>query len=162
MGAKLPPRQRIDYSTSAVKKATGKQRAAPIGERNGIVVRKRMKQRNEERHAHNHAQQFGDQAAACRRMPCVRCGRAPSLALHTAPHHEPPVSLGGKDSDTVPLCFGFPGSCHDLRGEMSPERFWVDVGLDPEDAKDAVREWMKAEAAAFAARLAPVGTEGEG
>lgn len=133
---------RIDYGAldglpGAVKKGQRKQRPI-IGERNNLPIRKRLAPRNEERHAYRHGITFGAQADACRKMPCAACGMVPRKGEQSDPHHEPPVSLGGLDPDTVPLC----RACHDRRGNTTAEAFWLAVGLDPEDVKQAVRDWM--------------------
>lgn len=135
---KLAP---VDYTALGVPKGTRKKRE-PIGQQGTLKVYKRLAPRNEERHAHQHAQQFGEQAEACRAMPCAACGWTSGPGQRCDPHHEPPVSLGGLDADTVPLC----RPCHDARHATTDAAFWSAVGLDPEDAKDAVRVWMRSPA----------------
>ena len=79
----------------------------------------------------------GPQAEACRIIGvCCACGTATGCD----PHHEPPVSLGGLDKDTVPLC----RTCHDRRHATTARSFWRSVGLAAETVKEAVRDWMAA------------------
>lgn len=67
--------------------------------------------------------QFGEQASHCRESPCCVCGAPPP----SDPHHEPPRSRGGLDSDTAPLC----RSCHRRRHELgSAEAFEAETGVD--------------------------------
>lgn len=79
------------------------------------------------------AAQFGDQAERCRRLPCCVCGRYPA-----DPHHEPPLSLGGKDEDTVPLCRKCHRNRHDHAGPVIA--WWSQFDIDPEHVKRLVRE----------------------
>lgn len=63
-----------------------------------------IKPRNEPRLKKLHAEAFGEQAALCRRRPCLVRG----CRARTVPHHVRPRGMGcvhGKDSDTVPLCW---------------------------------------------------------
>lgn len=78
----------------------------------------------------------GEQAEACRMLPCCLCGaEAPSDPMHT-----PPRTQGGLDFDTIPGC----RSCHQRLDSMRHSRFWRKEGIDPQDLKDAVRSWMNA------------------
>lgn len=56
----------------------------------------------------------------------------------TEAHHEPPISHGGTDLDTVPLC----DEHHDLRHDVIGDalEFWSLHGLDWRDVVDQARE----------------------
>ena len=101
-----------------------------------LVNKERLERRREETH--------GPQHYACFELPCCACGRTGA----SVGHEEPSRSVGGKDGDAVPLCdltrlYGVPG-CHQKRMQMGPISFWREVGLDPDDVKAAVAEWLKA------------------
>lgn len=103
-----------------------------------------MKRVNKERLEERRAETHGPQHYACFELPCCACGREGA----SVGHEEPPRSVGGKDSDAVPLCdltrlHGVPG-CHQKRMQMGTLSFWREVGLDPEDVKAAIAEWVKA------------------
>jgi hypothetical protein len=78
----------------------------------------------------------GEQAEACRLLPCSLCGAAaPSDPMHT-----PPRAQGGLDCDCIPGC----RPCHDLLDSMRHSRFWRWKKINPEELKQAVRDWMNA------------------
>lgn len=77
------------------------------------------------------AEQFADQADLCRMLPCCACRTLTRQIVRSVliarsvgwygpesrvsdPHHEPPISQGGKDRDTVPLCTRHHRQRHDL------------------------------------------------
>lgn len=65
---------------------------------------------------------FGPQAKRCRERPCCVCSAMRKAQPNpTEAHHEPPLSHGGTDRDTVPLC----GSHHRQRHRMNAARFWA-------------------------------------
>lgn len=78
----------------------------------------------------------GEQAEACRLLPCCLCGADAS----SDPMHTPPRAHGGLDRDTIPGC----RRCHDELDSMRHSRFWRLKKMNPEDLKFAVREWMNA------------------
>jgi hypothetical protein len=84
------------------------------------------------------AAQFGPQAEQCRRLPCCACGGQPS-----EPHHEPPRSVGGKDEDTVPLCWYCHRLCHSWKAGRAA--WWEMVGVDPSEVKRQVRREVEVE-----------------
>jgi hypothetical protein len=146
------PRANIDYSVLGIPKPSGKKRK-PLRVTGTLRTYKPLSPRNEERHAARHEELFGEQAAACRTLPCAACGWTPGAFQQCDPHHEPPVSLGGTDRDAVPLGpsparegRGWGCGCHEKRHETTAEEFWSDVCLDPEDVKEGVREWMSSPA----------------
>lgn len=126
--SKLPPKQRMDYSGLAVGKPSRKERTPK--EQKKVPVKAVNRGRASERRA----DAFGVQAMACRRLPCVACGKdGPSEV-----HHEPPRSVGGDDRSTLSLC----RDCHQRRHNVGQVTFWADVGLDPRDLQEAIREWI--------------------
>lgn len=133
---------RTDYDELAaaggIPKAKGKRKPEQGRTASGSTLRTYapMKKVNASRRAERHEEDFGPQADACRELPCVRCGALPP----SHPHHDPPRSCGGSDRDTTPLC----APCHTLRHGLGVTSFWREVGLDPEDVKAAVAEWVKA------------------
>lgn len=130
--------RRIDYSQSAVPKPGAKAREPKRLER-----KTPMRQTNPERREQAHADAFGPQSEACRLLPCAACGYLGA----SIPHHEPAQSVGGLDADTLPLCDfkhrGRPG-CHQRRHQWGAPRFWSELGLEPQDVQQAVRDWMAA------------------
>lgn len=114
--------------------------------------RTRMPRRNEERAAKRRAECFGEQADACRTLPCCVCwpGAAAGTLLSVAsgrddmrtrllvsdPHHEPPRSCGGKDGDTVPLC----REHHDERHSIGRAAFERVHGVDLRAAAKSIRD----------------------
>jgi hypothetical protein len=110
--------------------------------------RKPLPKRNPERYAKRHAEQFGEQAALCRMLPCRACW-APACAYHlvaarfasvvfetaistTGPaiceaHHEPPRSCGGKDADTVPLCTAHHRERHNIGRRAFEAKYQIDL-----------------------------------
>jgi hypothetical protein len=100
----------------------------PLQRRTPIQRRSRVKRFNAERMGKRRVQCFGEQAQLCRRLPCCVCRRkywAMTVSTFiTCPnvqaddmchaHHEPPRSCGGKDRDTVPLCFAHHHERHSI------------------------------------------------
>jgi hypothetical protein len=79
----------------------------------------------------------GAQCEAARLIKvCCCCGQEGA----TEPHHEPPVSQGGLDTDAVPLLV----LCHRRRHDVGARKFWRDAQMDPDAAKEALRDWMNA------------------
>ncbi|HEY7770481.1 hypothetical protein, partial [Longimicrobium sp.] len=97
--------------------------------------RAKLNPRNDERAAEKRVVKFGPQADACRSLPCIGCGQDATPDCPTDPHHEPQDST---DADTVPLC----RACHTRRHAVGPVTFWAELGVDPEEIKQAVRDWM--------------------
>ncbi len=62
-----------------------------------------MKRKNAARAKQAHAEDFGRQAALCRALRCLACGREGCV-----PAHHPSRRAGGEDGDCVPLC----DACH--------------------------------------------------
>lgn len=89
-----------------------------------------MKKRNEARMAKRNAESFGEQAALCRRRPCLvpGCRNRPSV-----PHHTRTRAAGGKDDCTVPLCFDHHSFAHDHGNSALEEKHGV--SLEAEAAK---------------------------
>jgi hypothetical protein len=84
-----------------MKRSAPLRRTKPIRKRNALRLKKQK------------AVRFAEQAALCRTLPCVGCypglyilplRRDLGCANNCVPHHEPPVSCGGVDKDTVALC----------------------------------------------------------
>lgn len=121
-------------------KRTPIQRKTPLLPRPGKhqAKRKPIKKRNQARYAKLHAEQFGEQAALCRVLPCLACvGRRFEQELYEPSvwwlggavceaHHEPPRSCGGIDKDTVPLC----RKHHHERHQHGLSAFEARYGLD--------------------------------
>lgn len=78
----------------------------------------------------------GEQAEACRMLPCCICGAPPPCD----PQHTPKRSHGGLDGDTVPMCRAH----HEEADGMRHSAFWRKYRMDPQGVKDGVRAWMDA------------------
>lgn len=121
-----------------------------------------LKRRNEARAEKRRAERFGEQADACRRMPCAVCltrnaGPKPERVgdwlrgylradllegvayFQTDPHHEPTRAAGGKDKDTVPLC----REHHDERHRIGRKAFEEKHGVDLRAIAKAIHEEMR-------------------
>lgn len=86
---------------------------------------KPLRRRNHKRANAKRAQHFGPQAELCKRMQCC----VPGCSLRGTPHHEPPISKGGTDEDTVPLCFVHHiGWRHAMTRQAFERKFGVDLG----------------------------------
>lgn len=105
--------------------------------RKGLERKKGLNPVNRERREASRAETHAEQFDACTKLPCIGCGRVG----RSTGHHEPDVSIGGKDEHCVPVCWGFAGSCHDAL-HNDPLGWWREVGLDPQDVQEAVRVWM--------------------
>jgi hypothetical protein len=130
--SKLPPRGRIDYEGLPFGKPKRGDRP-----RKGLERRTRIAPVNTERQAARHEDIYGRQFKACASLPCIGCGKVG----RSTGHHEPDVSIGGRDEHTVPVCWGYAGSCHDRLHE-DPLGWWREVDLDPAVIQQAVRDWM--------------------
>ena len=138
------------------------QRKTPI-RRTGGLKRTPMKRENTERAAKRRAEAFGEQAEACRLLPCVACWATDdrlgawefvmSDALHpdrvclvfgnSDPHHEPTRAAGGKDKDTVPLCRAH----HDERHRIGRAAFEAKHGVDLRAVAKAIHDELTAQSA---------------
>ncbi len=127
-------------------------RKTPLRRTGGPKRRSRMPRRNEERAAKRRAECFGEQADACRTMPCCVCWwgmyahpdgslshreKAVEIGVFCSdPHHEPPRSCGGKDGDTVPLC----REHHDERHRIGRSAFERVHGVDLRAVAKSIRD----------------------
>jgi hypothetical protein len=111
-----------------VKRSPMPARKAPLRSRT------RLAQVNRKRQAKRLAQDFGRQACLARMLPCAVCVpwddsrvEAFDLARVSDPHHEPPRSAGGHDSDVMPLCRAHHQERHDIGRPAFEAKYAVDL-----------------------------------
>lgn len=127
-------------------KRTGIKRKTPM-KRKASAYAKGPKQRKSIRKVNTkrHRKKFGKQADLARKQPCCICGSEYAIVSH----HEPKRSLGGMDTDTVPLCVVHHHVRHGLAEfEAHPELFWRKYGVDPEAVKAELQARLEARRAA--------------
>lgn len=99
--------------------------------------RKPLPKRNERRAKETHAEAYGPQSEACRAIGiCCCCGRTGK----TEPHHLKTVRAGGTDEWTVPMLH----ECHMRAHSRGRITFWAEVGINPLEIRDGMREWVAA------------------
>ena len=102
-------------------------RRSPLRATKGPQRRTRLRKVNVARIRARRAKAFGAQAGLCRRSRCCVPG-CESVDIHA--HHEPPRSVGGLDSDTVPLCVVHHSERHTLGLRRFEERYGVRLVLE--------------------------------
>lgn len=81
-----------------------------------------MRRQNRQRIKARRAAQFGMQAALCRALPCIVCGRGPS-----DPHHVKSRGAGGRDEHTVPLDRQHHDELHTIGRHAFEKKYGVDL-----------------------------------
>lgn len=103
-----------------------------------LGMKRKALRRRGRRYTEHRKECFGEKADWVRELPCLVCGNTPS-----DPHHEPPVSRGGKSEDLTPLCRFHHGQRHSLG---SPEMFKLAHGIDlVAEAACIESEWQEAQ-----------------
>ena len=96
----------------------------------------KLKPVNKERAAQARAEDFGEQARACKEIGiCCCCGREGE----TDPHHYISRGAGGSDKHCVPLL----RDCHRRVHAIGAKRFWLEAAVDPAEVAYGMAEWVK-------------------